>query len=350
MAKLVRLKPFNPRRGYFMRSYTLQGIRIREEDGWHEVDDDLAEKFAQIHATPDNPDSPLGFDVMDQSDALKYEAEQKRLAQQKATADEPIKVRRVRPVDDRSPAAADTRYGRPPPTSANRARTHHPRPDETSESRNIAAITDGAVPGAPRTGEEEGGEEYDLAIADLGSQATTQQGVRAAQQAPFLDGSQMSIRVGDPDKRNPDPRNLGERRLGAYDDTPFVDGSRDAVLPPQDTPHGADPRNPDPRNTGSRAAGAYDDTPFVDGSRDAVVPPFTPPKTIEDEAQMQPVDGRTLPRVGAPGASIGSHADVENPAAVDLPPPESRTADPRAQVPGAPRGNKQQPQRTRTRG
>lgn len=336
-----------------MRSYTLQGVRIAEQDGWHEIEDEaLAARFAAVRIDPENPDSLLAFDVMEKDAAIAYEAEQKRLAVVKATADDPIKVRRVRPVDDASPAAYATHYGRPPGTSPNRERTHLARPDETEASRNVSAVTGGEVPGAPLSPEEEGGDEYDLAVADLGSQVVKQRGgVRAAEQAPFLDGSQMTARVGDPDKRNPDPRNLGERKRGGFDDTPFVDGSRDAVVPPQDSAHGADTRNPDPRNTGMRAAGAFDDTPFVDGSRDAVIPPVMPPKTLEDEAQMQPVDASSPPR-----AYALEDEEALNPAAPGAP---TNTADPLAQPPGgrtAPppqRGGRSQPQpqgRTRTRG
>lgn len=329
MAKLVRLKPFNPRRGFTLRSYTLKGVKIDESSGWFEVPDELAAEFAEVHSDPSNPDTPYAFDVMTPDDAVRLEAEQRKLAAQKATAEAPIKVvRRIRPVDDASAAALDTHYGRPPGTSANRARTHLARPDESEASRNIGALTQGAVPGAPTLNEEEeGGEEYDLAAADLGMQVAKQQGVRAAEQAPFLDGSQMTARVGDPDKRNPDPRNIGRRQLGAFDDTPFVDGSRDAVIPPQDTDHGVDVRNPDPRNTGLRSAGAFDDTPFVDGSRDAVVPPIAVEKTLEDEAQMQPEDSVTPPRAAA------TRTGSPNPNAPRAP---VNTTDPSAQAPGAP--------------
>ncbi len=326
MSMLVRLKPYNPRRGFTLRSYTLQGVQIREA-GWYEVSDELAQKFAEVHADPSNPESPYAFDVMSRDEAVRYEAEQKRLAQQKATAEDPIKVRRVRPVDDASAEAVATHYGRPPGTSANRARTHLARPDETEASRNVGALTQNAVPGAPALNpEEEPGEEYDLAVADLGAQVDLQQRA-AAEHVPFHDGSQVALRVGDPDKRNPDPRNIGHRALGAFDDTPFVDGSRDAVLPPQDAAHGLDVRNPDPRNTGLRSAGAFDDTPFVDGSRDAVLPPFSPPSE-----------------------SYAPYDDEEDDAASSPPRAVLTTLAPSPLLPGAPAAARPKGARTRTRG
>lgn len=295
MTMLVRLKPYNPRRGYKMRSYVGAGVHIREAVGWHEVPDDVAHKLSEVHADPQNPDTPYAFDVMTRDDAIAQEADEKRKAQERASANEPIKVRRVTPVDDRTDAASRTHYGRP--MTDNHGRTHHARPDESDESRDVGALTTSDLPGAPsRRRTEEVGPEYDLAVADMSTQTVTRTGVQAAEQAPFLDGSELSADVPDVDVRNPDPRNLGHRSRGAYDDTPFVDGSRDAVVLP-----GADKRNPDPRNLGERGRGAYDDTPFVDGSIDAVRPPFIPAKTEEDQAQMTPPDAHTLPRTAVPG-------------------------------------------------
>lgn len=308
MSKLVRLKPFNPKKGYNMRSYTLKGIQIREENGWHEVPDDVADQFANIHADPENADTPFAFDVMSRDEAISFEQKEKRAQQERASASDPIRVRTVRPVDDTTDAADRTHYGRPV-NVPNRARTHRARPDESDESRSYEALTGekGRAEAGPTDLSDDG--EYDLAVADLSAQVAKEQGVRAAEQAPFLDGSRISAEVGEVDPRNPDPRNIGERARGAYDDTPFVDGSRDAVVGPT-----LDPRNPDPRNIGRRAEGAYDDTPFVDGSRDAVVAPFSPPKTPDDEAQMQDTDGTTPPRADvAPVAIPGAPAKPAKP-------------------------------------
>lgn len=73
--KFVRIKPFNPKRGQTMRSYTrVEGRDIyREERGWYEVQDDKeADELAKVRVDADDPRSPLAFDVA----ATREEAEQ----------------------------------------------------------------------------------------------------------------------------------------------------------------------------------------------------------------------------------------------------------------------------------
>ena len=39
----VRLKPYDPRRGYVLRRYTYRGIKFQEERGWFRVPKDVAD-------------------------------------------------------------------------------------------------------------------------------------------------------------------------------------------------------------------------------------------------------------------------------------------------------------------
>ena len=41
---LVRLKPYDPRRGFVLRRYTYRGIKFHEERGWYRVDKDVGRK------------------------------------------------------------------------------------------------------------------------------------------------------------------------------------------------------------------------------------------------------------------------------------------------------------------
>ena len=40
---LVRLKPYDPRRGHVLRRYTYAGIKFQEERGWYRVERPVAE-------------------------------------------------------------------------------------------------------------------------------------------------------------------------------------------------------------------------------------------------------------------------------------------------------------------
>jgi predicted flap endonuclease-1-like 5' DNA nuclease len=60
----VRLKPFNPKRGFKLRRYTVFGLRFEVEAGWYKLDDsEVAAYLKTIHNDNNNPDSPLAFDV-----------------------------------------------------------------------------------------------------------------------------------------------------------------------------------------------------------------------------------------------------------------------------------------------
>ncbi len=304
MPKLVRLKPYNPQRGFKARSYTVHGVRIDEAKGWHEVEDSIADYLETVTVDPNNPESPYAFDVKSKEEAIRMAEREKIAAQVRAEPQNAIRItstqstrRGVVPVSsaDRA-AAAQTHYGRP--YEANRSRTNVARPDESEASRDHALLTDeqqANVPGAPSRRSRRpasagtSGEEYKLEVTDLSKQVDAG-GHYAGNQQPFNDGSLLEADDRGVSAASPDPRNLGKRKEGAFDDTPFVDGSPDALAPGDLT---ADPRNPDPRNVGRRSAGAYDDTPFVDGSRDAVVAPASIPMDEEDRHQMDlvPADG-----------------------------------------------------------
>ena len=63
MSKLVRLKPFNPKRGFTLRTYTVSGTRFTQGAGWYRVSDDLAEYLRTVPSNDADPDSPYAFQV-----------------------------------------------------------------------------------------------------------------------------------------------------------------------------------------------------------------------------------------------------------------------------------------------
>lgn len=76
---LARIKPFNPRAGLTVRSYTYKGYRFREEMGWYRIPAELGEELKSIAVVETDPYSPFLFDVLGEEEAQKLDdLEQKR--------------------------------------------------------------------------------------------------------------------------------------------------------------------------------------------------------------------------------------------------------------------------------
>ncbi len=77
--KLVRLKPFNAKRGHHMRKYTHGPTRrtFEVDRGWYKVDDDMADYLATVRQTSSDPDSPDAFDVCTEEEAIKIDARER---------------------------------------------------------------------------------------------------------------------------------------------------------------------------------------------------------------------------------------------------------------------------------
>ena len=102
MAKLVRLKPHDPKKGHVIRRYTAFAIRFEEARGWYKVADEVAAYLATVHQRPGDEDSPLAFDVCSDEEAQRLEAAEKKKAEERARAAEP-NVAAPHDVSARSP-------------------------------------------------------------------------------------------------------------------------------------------------------------------------------------------------------------------------------------------------------
>ena len=112
MPKVVRLKPYNPRKGYVLRRYVLGNQKFMA-DRWYVVGDVMAEKLAKVHSRPDHPeDSPLAFDLFDSREEAEaqYTAEQE--AEKEATVKNPEFVGALTTADLESDAAKAARADR----------------------------------------------------------------------------------------------------------------------------------------------------------------------------------------------------------------------------------------------
>lgn len=88
---LVRIKPNNPRRGYVMKTYSVDhpehgSARFLEAQGWYEVSPGMAAYLDTINSQPGNLESPPGFDVCTRDEALKLENRERASAREKADA------------------------------------------------------------------------------------------------------------------------------------------------------------------------------------------------------------------------------------------------------------------------
>ena len=94
---LVRLKPYNPRRGLVLRRFTYRGIKFHEERGWYRVDAEVAEYLRTVRQVHGDEHSPLAFDVHTEDEAQVIEDEESRPATRKKASD-PVQATTSAPV------------------------------------------------------------------------------------------------------------------------------------------------------------------------------------------------------------------------------------------------------------
>jgi len=66
---LVRIRPYNPKRGQTMRSFGFKGSRFKVEQGWYRVPREIGEYLSGVRCSDLDPDSQLAFDVCSEAEA-----------------------------------------------------------------------------------------------------------------------------------------------------------------------------------------------------------------------------------------------------------------------------------------
>lgn len=94
---LVRLKPFDPRRGALLRRYTYAGIKFHHERGWYRVERRVADYLRSVRQRPSDPQAPLAFDVATEEEAKALDARDKEAAGARKAATDDIKLSQTRP-------------------------------------------------------------------------------------------------------------------------------------------------------------------------------------------------------------------------------------------------------------
>lgn len=112
MAKLVRLKPYDPKRGHVLRRYTAFGIRFDESRGWYRVADEIAAYLAGVREQPGLDYTPLAFDVCSEEEAKALESREKLEQEERAIASAPnvatahdVSAKGAQPVPDLTAAS-----------------------------------------------------------------------------------------------------------------------------------------------------------------------------------------------------------------------------------------------------
>ena len=96
---LVRLKPYDPRRGHRLRRFTYRGIKFQEERGWYRVDKPVADYLRKVRQVASDEHAPLAFDVCTADEARALDAREKDAATPRKTADGDIKLSEARADD-----------------------------------------------------------------------------------------------------------------------------------------------------------------------------------------------------------------------------------------------------------
>jgi hypothetical protein len=87
--KLVRIKPYDPRRKRVTRRYHVRGVLFREENGWYKVDDEFAEFLSKQSHDSADPEAPTIFDVCepDEAEAIDFKEQQRNVRATAANAE-----------------------------------------------------------------------------------------------------------------------------------------------------------------------------------------------------------------------------------------------------------------------
>jgi hypothetical protein len=95
---LVRLKPFDPRRGQVLRRYTHAGIKFHGERGWYRVEKLVADYLRGVRQQAADANSPLAFDVCTEEEAKTLDVREKDSVNGRKAASDDIKLSVARPA------------------------------------------------------------------------------------------------------------------------------------------------------------------------------------------------------------------------------------------------------------
>ena len=84
MNMYVRVKHYNPKKGFFIQRYHTNGQLFQEQKGWYLVDESLAKLLKKKRQVANDPDSRPIFDICTKEEALEMERGERKREQEKA--------------------------------------------------------------------------------------------------------------------------------------------------------------------------------------------------------------------------------------------------------------------------
>jgi len=89
---LVRLKPYDPRRGAVVRRYTYRGIKFQDINGWYRVTKDVADYLRTVRQVAGDDHSPPAFDICTPDEAQTIDSRENEAANPRKSATDDIQV------------------------------------------------------------------------------------------------------------------------------------------------------------------------------------------------------------------------------------------------------------------
>lgn len=149
MAWLVRLKPYDPKKGHVLQRYTAFGMKFQAEQGWYgEIPDFVVEYLRGVHQIPGNPNTPLAFDIcasLSEAKGLLVAEKKAKEQAEKGTPDEPLLARLTVPanVQELNAAAAQANAASGDLSTADLPSTRESRKKEQKAARQRAQGSQG---------------------------------------------------------------------------------------------------------------------------------------------------------------------------------------------------------------
>lgn len=155
---LVRLKPYNEKKGHRTRVYMVDGLRFYEERGWYEVTPAIADSLRELRQDHYDLETPYLFDVVTPDQAEKIdEREALGKIEAKASARRPEKLPRTRvaqvlPANNAGPLDEITGGDTTTADILGRSATVNDDEDAVDDSGRLTSVgrVEGAAPG-PKT-------------------------------------------------------------------------------------------------------------------------------------------------------------------------------------------------------
>jgi hypothetical protein len=103
---LVRLKPYNKRKGHLRKTYSVNGATFHAGN-WYRVSRDMAEYLEGIRARDEDEIAPLSFDVCSEKEAKDLVEREKLAARKQSEPDDAITIKDLTPNKTTKPSTEE---------------------------------------------------------------------------------------------------------------------------------------------------------------------------------------------------------------------------------------------------